>query len=418
MAQPLTTHRWLRRSGVLTWICLLFGAVAAAVHWRSGLPGAYTWTKPIEVLWEVVGLRNFPALALGAYLFGIAARLGRREVARRARALLAGGAAPGRWVRPLLGGAALCAASLALFPLHDPLSRASAFLAGALLAGRAPRPRELLREAGQLAYVAAMFMVISYAFTVFKALLFVNGEPVDAAVVGFEASLWGFEPHRAVARWASSRPGWVLFLDRIYYRLFEHMALASVFLVGLRKLGERNALLGSLAFAYLLGALAYHFAPAVGPAFHDPGAFAYLTQDPRLISNIFRLRLLANTLAVTEGQARVLDTYEYLAAVPSLHMAHEFIMLYYARHSRLFFALSLAFTTLTGLSVLVLGWHYPVDIAAGGLLALAAIGLARLWQGVLLPQIFAGGSGEEASSPAAAAADAGSAASGDRSAAA
>ena len=51
-------------------------------------------------------------------------------------------------------------------------------------------------------------------------------------------------------------------------------------------------------------------------------------------------------------------------------MAHEFVLLYYARSSRPFFVLSGLFVGLTWISTLGLGWHYSIDIVGG--LALAA----------------------------------------------
>ena len=47
--------------------------------------------------------------------------------------------------------------------------------------------------------------------------------------------------------------------------------------------------------------------------------------------------------------------------------------------------LSATFTLLTMLSVVVLGWHYPSDIAAGVLVGARAIRLARAQRDTLLP---------------------------------
>jgi membrane-associated phospholipid phosphatase len=74
--------------------------------------------------------------------------------------------------------------------------------------------------------------------------------------------------------------------------------------------------------------------------------------------------------------------------MPSLHIAHELVMLYFARSSKLAFPVSLAFTALTTVAVVALGWHYPSDLVAGAVLAVFAIALARWQSDRLLPRWF------------------------------
>jgi membrane-associated phospholipid phosphatase len=93
--------------------------------------------------------------------------------------------------------------------------------------------------------------------------------------------------------------------------------------------------------------------------------------------NYVQAVLFRNTSAINEGTATGIQTWGYVACMPSLHMAHELVMLYFARHSRVFFVGTLIFFLLTAVAVVALGWHYPTDILAGMLLGIVAILLSR-----------------------------------------
>jgi membrane-associated phospholipid phosphatase len=228
-----------------------------------------------------------------------------------------------------------------------------------------------------LALVVVCFSLVSYGFTVVKALLFTAQPAADASMVRIEAAVFGSPPHRAVATWAAAHPGWVRVLDDVYFRLFDHMVVASVFLLAAGRIAERWRLLAALAWCYMLGSVAYHAWPGVGPAFFDPAAYAFLGEQGGLHTTVIQKLLTHNTGAVADGRAFRLESYAYIACMPSLHIAHELVMLWYARSSRLFLALSAVFSVLTVVSTVVLGWHYPIDALGGGLLAATAIWLAR-----------------------------------------
>jgi hypothetical protein len=181
--------------------------------------------------------------------------------------------------------------------------------------------------------------------------------------------------------------------DWVYYLLFNHMALVSIFLTGTRRTEQRRQFIASLALAYFLGGLSYYLWPGLGPGYFEPSAYAYLDRMP-LATNTFRRLLYRNTTAIADGVPGRFQTYEYIACMPSLHMAHEFIMLYFARWSRPFFVLSLAFTTFTLFAIVILGWHYPIDAFFGAALAAAAIALARWQRERLFPSRLAMSSAE------------------------
>ena len=125
---------------------------------------------------------------------------------------------------------------------------------------------------------------------------------------------------------------------------------------------------------YLIGAFSYYVLPALGPVFYDPARFRFLKQTAPTASYIQEI-LLRNTTAASRQfhGLEKLDVYGFIACMPSLHLAHEAIMLYFCRHSILLFGVSMTFFLATCVSVLVLGWHYLLDIPAGILVAAIVI---------------------------------------------
>lgn len=353
-------------------------------HARAELPGAYTWLQPYDTLRVIVQLNGFPMAVVGAYALGAAARVGPAGVFAELSALRKLELPAQQRTRLLLRillAVVLIALDVALLPEHGPLDAIAVGIAGGLLAK--PFPRATLRRfAWHTACAVLLFTAVCYWFTVVKALTFVNARQRDADILALEHALTGIYPHRWVAAWAYERPTWVGWFDWAYLKIFDHMAVVTAFLVGLRDLRQRTEYIGALAICYLLGAPLYLLCPAAGPAYFDPAQFAFL-RSPDLSASWVQAALYRNTVAVNEGHSRVLSTWSYIACMPSLHMAHESVMLYYVRASKPALALSVAFITLTGVAVVALGWHYPTDILGGFALAAVAILLAR-WQSARL----------------------------------
>lgn len=372
---------------------LLGGALIQYV--RPELPGAYTWAQPYRVLENIVLSKWFPLSVLLAYVLGASVRysitLPRRSFDRttlvsrlRARAGLHRDR-PRMLLRALAAVAAF-GSSVAWAPRHTALDA----FALACFAAYLVRPWSRVAVLGLLlhsACAALLFTAVCYWFTVVKALTFVNAEQRDAQILAIEHALTGTYPHRWVAAWASERPTLVRWFDWAYFRIFDHMAVTAGFLMGLRDRRVRTEYLGALAICYLLGGPLYLLCPGAGPVYFDPAPFAFL-REQQLTVNYVQHALLQNTAAVNAGRATILDTWGYIACVPSLHMAHESVMLYYVRASRWALVLSLAFTTFTAGAVVALGWHYPLDIVAGVALAAVAIALSRWQSARLLPGIL------------------------------
>ena len=392
---------WYRRVGLLPLLGLLGAGVASLVHRASRLPGPYTWLEPLSTSRAVLAQPRFPLALLLACGLGwwtrrgawdvslLARRLARRNTLRDCSALLL--------PRVLLALGLVLADAIALHSQRDSVDLAALLVFGLCLSPVRNRA-QLTRELGFAALSALIALATCYAFTVSKSLLFFGGRNFDAAIVGVESSVLGFVPHRVLATWAAGQPRVVALCDWVYFHFFEHMALTTALLITLRKRAQRTEYLGALALCYVVGGLAYHCFPAHGPGYFEPQYFSYL-QHPGLITSGIRDWLKYNTDGVLRGTVSELRTWCYIACMPSLHVAHELVMLYYSRHSRLAFASSGVFTALTLLSVVVLGWHYPLDSLGGGAVALTAIALAHWQRRALMPTWLDLGGDEQTPSP-------------------
>jgi membrane-associated phospholipid phosphatase len=247
------------------------------------------------------------------------------------------------------------------------------------------RAKTLLVE---LVLACVVFILVSHVFTVAKASVFLLSPPRDQLIIDLETALFGGPLHVHVADLAASSRPLAELLDGVYMSVFEHMIAASIFLGGLRDRRQQVELLAALTLSYLIGGLAYHLLPSIGPVFvAERPRFDFLLDD-RLETFHAVKWLRSNNLWITTGAATVLQPYSYVAAMPSLHPAHEVVMVWYARSSRGMLAFALAFATLTVLATLGLGWHYASDLVGGTLLAALVIFLARRFGGSILPERF------------------------------
>ena len=366
--------------------CALLGG--AVLQHFSRLPRPYTWFEPFWTLRSVIGQPHFPLAVLAVYALGAWTWRGAWDVERSARSLAR--RLPAReWLplvkRPLCSiGLVLLIDGVVLGSERDIVDLAALVGTGFALARYRPDRRRLLQDLGYASLSALVFLIICYGYTISKALTFSSGRQFDSAILRLETSWFGAPPHRALALWTSAHPAFAELFDWVYFHFFEHMALTTVLLVAMRRAGQRTEYLGALALCYLLGGPLYQLFPAQGPSFFDPSYFEFL-RNSRLTTSSIRSYLQENTALALAGTATEVRTWGYIACMPSLHVAQELVMLYYARACTPAFWLSFLFTALTLLAVVALGWHYPLDSLAGAAVAVTAIAIARWQRASLLP---------------------------------
>ena len=393
----MLTSRLVRRwcdslkVGSARWGWLLPATVALGVLvWSAAqfVPayGGYTWESLAWILRGVFLRAWFPTAALAAWV------LGALSVAERRHAL----AQAGRWLTTdqgatwsrrlgalLIAGAAVLVART-LNPTYSPTDVLAYALVAVWLTHRCHREGQLRAVLFDLSRLAVVFVTVSFIFTVVKSQLFVLRSPVDAQLVAFEATLFGAPPHRWFASLAATRPWIARVFDETYFRLFEHMTVGSMFLLGAGRSKERARLWIALAICYILGGFSYYALPGLGPAYHEAELYGFLRASAPVTAHTQQALWSASNSMKTAVNV-VLPTYGFIACFPSLHMAHEFVLLYYARFSRPFFVLSGLFVGLTWIATLGLGWHYSIDVVGGLALAAVSVWVADRWGRQLFP---------------------------------
>ena len=350
---------------------LLLGAVlllvAAGIHTASDLPRKYSWSRTLELFWQAIIDAYFMVMALIVLL---AARLqaapgGTTTTPWRLSHFLFAGTLT-------VGVACLLLSASTSYTVWD----RACIIPVALLLLHSLRDRDLPTALVGLSSTVCILMLVSYVFTVFKSQLFVTGIILDEWLIAGERMIFGQPLYLTIARWAERNPLVVHLSDWVYYLFFHHMALVALFLFARGEQGEQWRYVATLSLCYLLGGLSYYLFPAFGPAYYDPGAFAYLKSDAVFTADIQSF-LWRATNASIDGTLAGIDTFAFIACMPSLHMAHESIMFFYSRRSRLMLLFSGMFWCSSTVAVLVLGWHYFFDVLGGVILAGIVIAVVR-----------------------------------------
>lgn len=371
-------------------VALSGGALLLQAMWPR-LPDGYAWLSPLQIVFPRLVRDGVPTMFAFVWLLG---RIRRRDEWTEARlTVLWRGLSPRRIAAHPVRSIAMLAmvVGVALVAMRhlplptDHLAVAVAVTAFLFRPALARRARTIVLE---LALACVVFLLVSHVFTVLKASVFLLGSPRDDLIVAAETRLFGAPLHTHVTAWVSRSRPLAEVLDGIYMSVFEHMIAASIFLAGLRDRRQQVELLAALSISYVLGGLSYHLLPSLGPVFvAERPTFDFLL-DYRLETFHAVKWLRANHLWVTTGTATILQPYCYVAAMPSLHHAHEVVMVWYARSSRAMLAFALAFAALTVLATTGLGWHYASDLVGGTLLAAVTVALARRLARSVLPARF------------------------------
>jgi len=170
-----------------------------------------------------------------------------------------------------------------------------------------------------------------------------------------------------------AHPGLFDFLEVIYFRMFPQIgaALAITAFCGGRKEAFRFAC--TVLTAYYLALLAFAIWPSMGPFFTCRVHFAEF--PTRLTTTMAQWNFLAKASLLWQHRPiDVIDTDFYIA-FPCMHIAQPMIVLWYLRGWRKVTIFLLLYDVLLVPAILLLEWHYVVDLIGGILVAGLAIAL-------------------------------------------
>lgn len=179
--------------------------------------------------------------------------------------------------------------------------------------------------------------------------------------------------HISVQHFAHSHFASVLYrpAELVYFSMPGAMGAAILFLC---LAGDREAawdFVGSIAVAYYISLFNFFILPAKGPYSTDPIHLpAYLPTASIQHALAFNARILYH------HSAWVTSAFGYFISFPSMHIVQPLLAGWYLRRWKRVSALVFIYCALLVLSILILEWHYAVDIAGGILVAILAAWLA------------------------------------------
>ena len=167
------------------------------------------------------------------------------------------------------------------------------------------------------------------------------------------------------------------FLDIAYFQMF--FIQGAAFLISAYHSSRRGLqFAGTCLSAYYLALLIFYIWPTYGPYVY---CINHTSQYPSYLeAYAFQKTGLASLQAVSQHRIRYLASGYYIA-FPCLHVALPLIAMWFLRRWRRVFWLLAIYTVLIAFTIVILEWHYALDIPGGiavGALAIALVGRERL----------------------------------------
>jgi hypothetical protein len=173
--------------------------------------------------------------------------------------------------------------------------------------------------------------------------------------------------------WAQAHtfPGFFRLVEGIYFGAFAQVG-AGIVLVGVMTgMSRALRLVGTLLLAYYMSLACFVLFPSHGPYLLCADHFR--TFPDTLTSYKIQQIFVANVRTLWHHAGVVASTGGYYLSFPCMHITQPLIILRFLRYSRRVAAVLAAYDLLLVPSILLLEWHYAVDILGGVLVAVFAI---------------------------------------------
>ena len=173
-----------------------------------------------------------------------------------------------------------------------------------------------------------------------------------------------------LARKASPRV--LAFAEIIYYRMFDQVG-AAIFLIPVCQ-GTKRGLqfVGTMLTAYYMALMLFYLWPSMGPFYSCPDHFVHFPHWLKTYD--FQRTFIANAKLLSsqyKGFSRV--NTDYFIAFPSLHIALPVIVLWFMRRWKRIVLCLVLYDIILIPAILLLEWHYVVDLMGGIAVAVIAI---------------------------------------------
>lgn len=174
--------------------------------------------------------------------------------------------------------------------------------------------------------------------------------------------------HAALPAWCFAA------LNAIYYGMFAQIG-AALLICGLRS-GARRALqfVGAILVAYFLSLTIFYIWPSHGPYYLCSDHFQHVAWlNGNVGAYTTQRNLLANAQYLWQGlPVRQIPT-GYYVAFPCMHIAQPLIVLWFLRRWKVMLGALAIYDVILVSAIVLLEWHYMVDLLGGAAVATLAI---------------------------------------------
>lgn len=161
------------------------------------------------------------------------------------------------------------------------------------------------------------------------------------------------------------------FLEFVYFGMFPQIGAAMI-LVALSG-GRRSTLqlVGTLLTSYYLALAIFYLWPSQGPYYLCPNHFSRFPAS--LQAYTIQKTLISDALARWHHEVLARIPTDYFIGLPCMHVAQPIIVMWFLRSWRRMVIALAAYDVLLVAAIVLLEWHYVVDIIAGVFVAALAI---------------------------------------------
>jgi len=350
---------WALDNFHLVLTAILAAVLLPALHWL-GLPLRFNWTGLIKAYWVNLTLQSiFAALLLSLVSDGQLLRpWWKRHQQQKARL--------GILFVLFLVECLFLGASTALF-----LSVVMVTIVEFLERERGIARQKALDVAIPAAYLFLGFFVMFGYNDVIAAIRFYGAydaffNRIDSGILfGTTVSEIAHAALRVLPSWAYQ------VLEFFYYGMFAQVGAGL--LISALCLGRKTALrfAGTILVAYYLALALFFLWPSQGPFYLCARHFSEFPQ--RLQTYAYQKIFLENVQQLWEHRAISRISTDYYIAFPCMHIAQPLIVAWFLRHRKRMLAILLSYDVIMVAAILLLEWHYAVDLIGGVVVAAVAV---------------------------------------------
>jgi hypothetical protein len=354
------------------WVSALLGVALLPLLKRLNLPVAFDWLKLGSAYWLVLAAQSIFVATLLSFLmiapetpFRPLPRL--RQAAPRVLVVLVFFFVLGwtlTWVKALI----LTVDTVAILEFF-----------------RRPKPEDR-RNAARAVLLPALYLFVGFllVFAYNDIILSVRFfGTTDAAFNAMDRWLLHGNSVSSLCHWAANHFPVSFFrvLEFIYFGMFSQIG-ATLILTGLYD-GSRRAFqfVGTILTAYYLALALFYLWPSQGPYYLCPTHFSVFPNP--LQSYALQKWSIANSQALWRHVPIRHISTDYYIAFPCMHIAQPLVVMWFLKRWKRILAVLAAYDMLLLVAIVLLEWHYIVDIIAGVLVAGLAIAVGdgnELWR--------------------------------------